>query len=49
VRHGTHGVNCLRRGPKFRGNDFEVNDLPESERAKEQEHVCKAETTRRRV
>jgi RNA-directed DNA polymerase len=26
VRRGTHGVNCPRRGPKFRGDDFEVND-----------------------
>ena len=49
VRRGTHGVNCHQRWPKFRGNDFEVNDSPDPERAKGQEHVCKAENARRRV
>lgn len=49
VRRDTHGANCPRRGPKFRGDDFEVNDLPDPERAKGPEHVGKAETVKRRV
>jgi hypothetical protein len=49
VRHGTRGTNCPHKGPKFKGDDFEVNDLPDPERVKGQEHVDKAETTRRRV
>jgi len=49
VRRGTHGVNCHPRWPKCRGDDFEVHDSPDPERAKGQAHVGKAEDTRRRV
>ena len=49
VRHGTHRVNGHPRRPKFRGDDFEVNDSPDPERAKGPAHVGQAEDPRRRV
>jgi hypothetical protein len=27
VRHGTHGMNCFQRRPKFKANDFEATHL----------------------
>jgi hypothetical protein len=32
VRHGTHGVNCPRRGPEFKAMTSRRPVLPESER-----------------
>jgi hypothetical protein len=49
VRHGTHRVNCPRRGPEFKANDSEATTLPQPERAREQEHGRKAGEVRRRV
>ena len=42
VRHVAHRVNCHRRWPKCRANDFEVHPFPASERRTGQEHGCKA-------
>ena len=43
VRHGTHGVNCPQRGPKFKADDFEATHLPDSERIGNKSMVGKRE------
>lgn len=42
VRRGTHRENCQLSWPEFRANDSEANNLPEVERRRGQEPVCKA-------
>lgn len=42
-------INCQQSWPEVRGNVSEVNNLPEFERRKGQEHVAKAGNNRKRV
>ncbi len=49
VRRGTHKENRQLSWLEFKANDSKANNLPRLEREREQEHVRKAVSNRRRV